>query len=360
VIIFGNDESAIEKCLAVRRGEDESIAANPKLPPTGEGRLAAGFISQDGMAQIANIAGVSMAIDTGEEENVKSFIAGVLPEVLRNSIREMSWTAEKTAGGVADRIVVVPNPDLAAVFNETIIPAGNQTGTVSFIPADFASATRYNLRDPLIAWRSIVLSARKQTDDTRGGLLAEFASSVFEPYGIANPELFLGSVGAELWTVKFDPEGDDPVSIVTVTDAEAIKRSIAEEVKFTQPPTTEFGAQMWASENGDTAAAFVGNVLVLGSKANVLKCLQAKQSGNAVIDEHLKRAAESSAAAVTVARDRESTGRIADALGERKTPDAATVTVSLTETRFNAKTIERSSESEFGMIGWLVEQFGGE
>ena len=44
VIFFGNDETAIEKCVAVRKGEAESMAKNSKLP-SGE-FLASGYMRQ--------------------------------------------------------------------------------------------------------------------------------------------------------------------------------------------------------------------------------------------------------------------------------------------------------------------------
>jgi hypothetical protein len=54
LVYFGNDESAIERCLAVARGETESIAKSSKITE-GE-RLAFGYISPEGVGQIANIA----------------------------------------------------------------------------------------------------------------------------------------------------------------------------------------------------------------------------------------------------------------------------------------------------------------
>ncbi len=75
LVFFGNDETAIERCQAVKRGEADSIAKNPKI--TDEDRLAFGYVSPDGIGQIANIAGVSMAMGASEEDEVKSFVAGV-------------------------------------------------------------------------------------------------------------------------------------------------------------------------------------------------------------------------------------------------------------------------------------------
>lgn len=60
LIFFGNDESAIEKCIAVRKGEAEPISKNTKLP-TGD-FLSSGYVSPDGVAQLANIVGIQFAL----------------------------------------------------------------------------------------------------------------------------------------------------------------------------------------------------------------------------------------------------------------------------------------------------------
>src|SRR6185436_19373196 len=103
------------------------------------------------------------------------------------------------------------------------------------IPANAASATRYSLRDPQIAWRSTVLTARNKTDETSGTLIAAFSDSVFEPYGIENPETFLAAVGPQIVTVKLVADDDDAAAIATVKDMTKLRSSIAHEISFTRP-----------------------------------------------------------------------------------------------------------------------------
>ena len=61
IIYFGNDESAIEKCLAVKRGETDSILKTGKIQTASPEVLASGYVSTDGIAQIANLAGLKFA-----------------------------------------------------------------------------------------------------------------------------------------------------------------------------------------------------------------------------------------------------------------------------------------------------------
>jgi hypothetical protein len=98
LIYFGNDESAIEKALAVRRGEADSIAQTGKVQPAAADTLASGYISTDGIAQIASIIGLKLAADVDEDADLRSAVVAVIPERIRNSVNEIRWTMRKTAG----------------------------------------------------------------------------------------------------------------------------------------------------------------------------------------------------------------------------------------------------------------------
>ena len=106
LIYFGNDESAIEKSLAVRREEADSIAKTGKVQPAAPGTLASGYVSTDGIAQIASIIGLKLAADVDEDAELRSAVVAVIPERIRSSVTEMRWTMNKTAEGIEDRYLV--------------------------------------------------------------------------------------------------------------------------------------------------------------------------------------------------------------------------------------------------------------
>ncbi len=229
VIYFGNDVTAIEKCQAVKRGEAESIAASDKL--IGSDRLAFGFVSQDGMAQLANIVGISLAIKAGEDADIKSFIARVLPEVLRNSVNELSWTARKTDQGIEDKYTVKLNPEVARSVNESLSVSNAATDNLAeFVPINAASATRYDLSDPKLAWQNTLEIIRSRTDAVSGNLISVFSNSLFESYAIDDPQKFLDFVGGRVMTVKLDAENENAVAIAEVKNIDEVKASIAKEI----------------------------------------------------------------------------------------------------------------------------------
>lgn len=65
--------------------------------------LAFGYVSADGIAQLSNLAGVSTALEATEDEDGRSFIARVLPQVLRGAVKEVFWTAVSTPAGIEDK-----------------------------------------------------------------------------------------------------------------------------------------------------------------------------------------------------------------------------------------------------------------
>lgn len=363
-IFFGNDETAVENSLAAGRGEADSLLKNENFTrayrASGE-NSAFGYISPDGVAQIANIAAVSTAIEASEDNAPRSFIARVLPQIVQKSVNEIVWTARKTERGIEDVFQISMNAEISSIFNETMIPvAGSQLNAAEFLPADIFSVTRYNLQNPALARRSLLLAARKQVDAASAEILTIFFDSVFEPYGIAGGEAFLSAVGAEILTARFDQEGEKSAVIATVKDADAVKKSLSEEINLKETPENQFGAEIWKSEDGTLSAAFIGDKLILGDSESVLKSLAAKQSGqNFAKTGHYQKFSESDAVAVTFSSDVASAEAAVKILGNLKNGQNALTNYS-TETRFNEKGIERKTLSPFGFIGTILEQFGEE
>ncbi len=362
LIFFGNDESAIEKCLAVSRGETDDIAKNPKITALSADSLASGYVSTDGVAQISNIAGISMAKTSSEESEVQSFIARVLPELLRNTVTDMSWTSTKTQWGIDDKYDIGLNPDVAKVANETLTAENFQEyDFAEFVPLEFVSATRYNLIDPRLAWRSVLLTVQSKTDSLSGKLIADFSSSFFEPYAIEDPELFLKSIDERVMTVKYDADGENAVAIASVKNASDLKKSIAKEINLAVPQEKQGEADIWRSGDGELAVAFTGNIVVVGDADTVWKCLTAKQSGENITKiERFKRFEITTASAITIANEIDPAAAIVDTLGERKDETAPLSQRSFTATWFDEQGMHRATLSSFGLIGSIIAQLGKE
>lgn len=355
-VYFGNDETIIEKCLAVSRGTGESSAKSGRGNfSAAENTLADGFISTAGIREIANIVGVRTAMQTTEDGAGRSFIARFLPTLLQNSVQEIDWTATQTEQGIEDKISIATAPEVAKIFNETLAAnTSAQTNAAEFLSPDVYSATRYNLQNPLIAWRSLLLVAAKQTDAASGKIVQTFAGTLLAPYEITDAETFLDAVDAPILTAQFDADGEKSVVIANVKNVENLKKSIAG-IDFKVQPEKISNAEIWKSEDGETSAAFVENKLILGSSDAVAKCLQAKQTGaNLAKNSARQNFIESRAASATFGKD--SAESVVEVLGGKKQENLQLNVGFFTETRFTEKGIERRTVSPFGLIGSLIEQ----
>jgi hypothetical protein len=355
VVLFGNDETAIEKCLAVRRGETENITKNLKGDPAAE-TLARGYVSPDGVAQLSNIAGISTAMTAGEDGEVRGFIARVLPQILRNSIKEADWKAVRTDAGIEDRLAVSLAPETAAVFAETMRPVPGNGDLASFVPGDAYSSTSYNLADPQVAWRSVLLTAQKSTDQVSGNLLSAFSSSLFEPYGVEDPELFLSAVGPDISTVSMDAEGESVAVVAPVKDAAKVKASLAKELNTSKPPKYDAGAETWTSEDGELAASILRNFVIVGDAETVSKCVKAAAAER----PGQPASVPSGPAAFTRGREFDPAARLIDVLSDRREGSGPLVEAYTVQTRFDKNGVVRVTTSDFGMLGWLIEQFAAE
>ncbi|MEO6588191.1 MAG: hypothetical protein ABIP06_02585, partial [Pyrinomonadaceae bacterium] len=359
LIFFGNDEASIEKCLAAKRGEAENLTKNGELTTVydeAKNKLAFGFVSSEGIKQIADFAGISAAIETSEDELPRNFIAKVLPQILSKSVKRIVWTTEKNEQEIADNFRFETAKEISDVLKETIVSANQNTNnSAAFLPVEITSATKYNLKNPQIAWRSLLLSAGKQTDEQSAKILIAFSDSFFAPFGIISGETFLNSVGTEILTARFDAEGEKQIAIVTIKNAETLKKSFSPEFKKSE---NQNDAEIWKVEDEDLTAAFVGNNLVLGDSESVQKCLLAKQTGeNFTKSKYFQNPFESRAAVATYGKTDDSAHKIAELLGNMKNKDLRTNSYFLTETRFEGNAFVRKTVSDFGLIGTILEQF---
>ena len=359
LIFFGNDEAAIEKCLAAKRGEAESLLKNAELTTIydqAQNKLAFGFVSSEGIKQIADYAGVSAAIETSEDELPRNFIAKILPEILSKSVKRVTWTAEKNERGIADNFRFETAKEISDVLKETIVSSNqNSVDLAAFLPNEIQSATKYNLENPQIAWRSLLLSAGKQTDEQSAKILIAFSDSFFAPFGITSGEAFLNSVGAEILTARFDAEGEKQIAIVTIKNLETLKKSLSTEFKKAE---NQNDAEIWKVEDEDLTAAFTGNNLIIGDSEGVMKCLESRlKIPDLDRSPYFRTLFESRSATVTFGKDDDSAHKIASLLGNIKNKDLRTNSYFLTETRFEGNAFVRKTTSDFGFVGTILEQF---
>ncbi|CAN5167910.1 hypothetical protein BH20ACI2_BH20ACI2_02470 [soil metagenome] len=363
LVYFGNDEPALEKCLAVKRGETDSIVNTGKVDPFEASTIASGYVSPDGVAQGASLASLSMATRTDGEPEVQSAIADILPRLLRGAVSEFKWTASSSADGkIEDRIEITSPDEIARVFSDTLTTSGKPDRSLfDFVPNDIPSVTMYDLSKPNVAWRSVLLASQTLVTSVPGGMISEFANAFAEPYAIRDPELFLSGVGSSFVTGNIDPNGDKPVVIANVLIPTSVKNSIDQELKFDKALSDEFAVEVLRTPDGDLAVAFFESKVIAGNAEAVIACLRSRGTERtmgrspAVVD-----LLTNGATAATLAVDREAAPAIANVLFRAEPSKVAFASAYTVETRFSRTGIQRRTVSDFGLIGSIITQLAGD
>ncbi len=356
LIFFGNDEKAIEKCLAVKRGEAESIAKTVR--PYDPATLASGYVSTDGVAQMAALAGLSIASLTSDNEEVQKAVAVILPQLIRGTVKDISWAATRHAQGYEDRFTFGGTNETSMILSETFASTARIDAEMfQFVPNTAVSVTLYNLDKPNIAWRSLLLTSQTKVDSFGAMMIGEFSNAFAEPYGVIDAELFLSGVGSNIVTLRTDPEGDMPALIALITNDEAVRRSLAPDLKPDNSISSSIGFEVL--RDGDTMTVFAGKFVITGDSEAVTAAILSRSARTNLSSATVELFRPgNSASSLSFASGQ--AALIADLFSEKRTDEPMIQTFAITETRFSRTGIERRTVSEFGFVGWLATQLTAE
>ncbi len=278
LIYFGNDETAIDKCLAVKFDGADSIAKAGKVAASAPETLASGYIGPDGIAQIASLIGLKFASEAGEESEVQSSLAYIVPQLIRKSVTDVSWRMTKTEQGIEDKYQIGMPPAIANVFAETMAPAGTLDNSLfKWIPADAQTATLYNFRSPQTAWRSLILVAQNGLDPLGQKFVGELSHLIFQPYGIGDGDKFFSAGNSCIATANFSQEGDKAIVVSTSTEPGKIGDSLLTDLKTSSGRVNYDSVN--SSDDGELAAFFDDDYYIGGDAETVDRIYQHRPNG---------------------------------------------------------------------------------
>jgi hypothetical protein len=371
LIYFGNDETAIDKFLTVRRGEADNIAKTGKLQPTDPQTLASGYVSTGGVAQIANIVGLKLASESTDESEIRSAIAAIIPQQLHGTVTDLTWSAARGEQGYEDTYKIGMPADIAATINDVFKPENAEITSdlvytaLANLPKNTAVVTRYNLKTPWLAWSSVKLIAQKNTDPRYASLISGSSRLIFEPYGISDPDAFFSSLNTEyvgkfqstnIVTAKLDPDGEESVTFLHHGDYVSMKTALSPDLK---PPKqiTESGPNIWSTDDQYLQVVFDAMFVKIGSRESLSKLGKINHAElNEIQSASFRQLAACQAPVATVTQDVDIARQIAELIANSSGKKNSSVSTSLTETTFTNDGIERKTTSDFGLIGLIIAQ----
>lgn len=362
LIYFGNDESAIDKALSVRNGQADSIAKTGKVPPHVPGNLASGYVSTDGVAQIAALAGLHFASQASEEEEVQSAVAGILPQLIRGTVTDVSWSTSQTSEGIEDKWSVRMPTDVAGGFSESMAPNERIDAEIlDYVGPDYESTTIYNFKTPLIAFRNLLSVAQRKSDPLTGKLLSALSEAAFEPYAVSNAEEFLAIASGGILTTRFQSSDDVVFAVTSVNDRQGIQKSFAHDI-IPNVERSSVSQKFYSSNDKSYGYAVLANGKLLCGEPEIVydSAMFAERDAQNSNRQKFSRVIESKASIVTTGKDYGQLNLLIAVLANEGHGDIQFVSTYLTETRFTKTGMERRTVSDFGFIGWMIAQLAAE
>jgi hypothetical protein len=382
VAVIANDESAVQACLAVRRGERPSLEGNAQLEEMrrrvqGGDALAFGYVSPEGTARLLEMAATAYAEQISPDPRAQSAAASLLPPLVKKILGGAGWSARLSEGVIEDRYFLSLESSVAARLQSALTASRDPAVLGSdLLPADIYSLSRYSYSDPAQAWRGLGAAIASQADTLGALFITRLLDASLKPYGIEQPDQFLRAIGPEIMTARLNDSGSSTVTVVEVRDEKTLRDFISKRLGAKPAVETIGGAELLVSNNEKhDAASFVGGRLIMGTAGNLRRCLEARSAQRTLAeDPEFKQAARSVNAAgpsnvVTFTEDYAPARTFVTALAaqrgvrERPTDEAALeealrrLRYAATETQATDGGFERRTRSSFGQLGALASQF---
>jgi len=382
VAIVGNDEKAVQACLAVRRGERPSLMGNPELEnarlrvPQND-TLASGFISSQGATVLSELLAAIYVGQLSEESRDQNLAANLIPQVAKKTLGSVGWSTSLSNGGIEDAYYFSTVNDAGARLRAALKLASTRNAPAyGLLPFNTYSVTRYETRDALAAWRGLNFSLTSQLDPVLGILISRFLQASLTPYGIEDSDLFLHAIGPEIVTARIESGGRSTVLIVEAKDEKLLRALVLKRLGAGGPKLELVGNAelMTSKENGRGAASFINGYLIMGPAESVRTCIDANQRGETLaksLDSGTSRGTTSVAGphVLTMTKDTVPAREFIIFVANQPAARASAVDPKELENRLNQLSyaesemsfveggIERKTKSTFGLFGALAAQF---
>jgi hypothetical protein len=194
-----------------------------------------------------------------------------------------------------------------------------------------------------------------------------------EPYGISDPEKFLGAVNSPIVTARLSNDQSLNVAIVPVKDEARIREALSKELR-SRPKGGKVGdvSLLLTSRDDGRAAAFVDGFLILGSEESVRRCLIARTGARVLANvqgfpQLFTPALSKPPASVSVSSEaslltelqpkRLQSDQLTYALEPGLNQALKTGLFSESQTVLSLNGFQRLTVSDFGLFGNLIRQF---
>ncbi|MDT7779951.1 MAG: hypothetical protein QOC99_2463 [Acidobacteriota bacterium] len=383
VAVVGNDESAVQACLDVRRGARQSLSGDEQLKEMrarvgAERALAFGYAPRGSAAKAVEVFAPAFVGGMSGESHVQSLLATMLPQLINQTLGSVGWSSRVTQGEIEDHYFLTLPGDMAARLQVPLAPADDaaEGGTAAVLPPETYALTQYHFHSYEAAWRGLGAVLSTQVDVSRATIITLALEALLKPYGIEEPREFLRACGREVATAKLDASSEGKVLVASVRDREVLRKQALAHLGRGVRAERVGDAELLISIDAERGAAgFAGDYLLMGSEDDVRRCLNARLENRTLQNASALKAMplnffDAPAFALTLTDDRDAARSVLSYFargggGERAGKSGAGTLeetlarrgYSVSETRLADGGFEKKTRSAFGLFGEIVTRF---
>jgi hypothetical protein len=280
----------------------------------------------------------------------------------------LGWSSHAFMKGIEDRYLITLQPSIVARLKQDFTPVQRSSQIQRLVPDNVYSVTYYKFENPAGTWQDLKGTVASQLDVLSAILFSSLLKAALVPYGIDEPEKFLGAATAELVTLRLD-QGERSMLIAGVRDHESLRELLRKKMARNSRAVGTGEIEIFEDTRDEMAAAFVEDYVVMGSAIDVRSFIETARAKAAASGERSQRMTffaplSSKANIITYTDDRERVRSFISAViaanAGRTEPSVRIeqliggLPYLVTETTLGEQGIERTTRSPLGQFSTLL------
>jgi hypothetical protein len=292
LVIIGNTEQAVQNCLAATQGKRQSLQSDPELTRMrlqlgAATSLAFGYVPAASSPRLLALGLPILLGHAPADSQFQRLIAAGAGKVFGS----LAWAARPYRTGIEDQYSITLQPAIVTRLKPGFIPGDQKSQLQAQAPEDAYSITSYRFTNPGATWQSFKGAVSSQVDALSTVVFSTLLNSALQPYGVDDPDAFLGAVGGEVLTIRLDENAERSIMVAEVREGARLRELIRKKLGASLKTSRVAGAEIFEDAQGELAAAFINELVVMGDPAGVRRYLDDKQRNPQASSEKLKQMA---------------------------------------------------------------------
>ncbi len=370
LIIVGNSEAAVQKCLDVTLHRRPSLQQDAELQRTRsqlvrDQSMTFGYAPAGSSARLLSVGVPLMLGRAAGNSQFERLITASAPKLLGS----VGWSSNPYMTGVEDHYLISLQATIVARLKPYFGTGKVNPQVQRIMPVDLHSVTYYKFGDPVAAWQNLKTGISSQIDALSAIVFSSLLKSSLLPYGIEEPEKFLAAVNGDILTMRLDENGERSMLIAGVRDSASLHDLVSDKILKKARSVRVGNAEILEDSDAEIAVGFIHEYVVLGHPLDVRRCADNAISSVMLSEDKLRKMTffiplSTSANILTYTNDADRVRSFISAvvaLGGAKPLSSADIEqmieslpYSATETTLGERGLERTTRSPLGQFSTLL------